>query len=119
MASFLWVVLAGALSRCRAAVSHDVSAACRNAAITAPRCLHNSTLYAFSGSPPKNSDADVDNCATCVCALATEDEFARLNALDGAESSWGRCCDGWTGTDCGVCDTADACPPRTTGGGAR
>ena len=102
------VALACITTTAAAASLFDVSAQCSHAAITAPACLHNSTLYAYRGDPNKNSDAEVDNCASCVCALPDQDEFAARQGESYAPS-WGACCDGWAGTDCGVCETDAAC----------
>ena len=102
------VALACITTTATAASLFDVSAQCSHAAITAPACLHNSTLYAYRGDPQKNSDSEVDNCASCVCALPDQDEFAARQGESYAPS-WGACCDGWAGTDCGVCETDAAC----------
>lgn len=99
-----------------AAATHDVSKACIHVPETAPPCANDATLFAFLG--PKGSKfVQKDNCATCVCGRPDEDEWTRLNnasraTSDTPEPSWGRCCAGWNGTACDVCDAVAACPRR-------
>ena len=100
-----------------AVVPHDVSAACAHPKETAPTCANNATLFAYLESAKGNKDVQTDNCATCACAEKGNDQWAALNAPargDAAvfERSWGRCCDGWNGTACDVCETLAACPSR-------
>ncbi|KAH8053754.1 ATPase [Aureococcus anophagefferens] len=100
-----------------AVVPHDVSAACAHPKETAPTCANNATLFAYLESAKGNKDVQTDNCATCACAEQGNDQWAALNAPargDAAvfERSWGRCCDGWNGTACDVCETLAACPSR-------
>ncbi|KAH8098871.1 ATPase [Aureococcus anophagefferens] len=96
-----------------AVVPHDVSAACAHPKETAPTCANNATLFAYLESAKGNKDVQTDNCATCACAEQGNDQWAALNAPargDAAvfERSWGRCCDGWNGTACDVCETLAA-----------
>ena len=98
-----------------APVAHNVSGACAHEAETAPACKNDATLFAYLGDARGNKAVQTDNCATCVCANSADDEWSKLNdparGTDKTfERSWGRCCAGWNGTACDVCETTAACP---------
>ncbi|KAJ8600787.1 hypothetical protein CTAYLR_006116 [Chrysophaeum taylorii] len=110
--AFLGVVVGG---------SQNVSKQCPHANITAPRCGNNSTLFAYLNKSKHNKDVSLDNCATCVCAEEEDNQFKHLNRAErgessGYERSWGRCCSGWNGTRCDICEDLAACPTLVDGG---
>eukprot|EP00629_Pelagomonadales_sp_RCC1024_P009419 CAMPEP_0119292380 /NCGR_PEP_ID=MMETSP1329-20130426/44071_1 /TAXON_ID=114041 /ORGANISM="Genus nov. species nov., Strain RCC1024" /LENGTH=216 /DNA_ID=CAMNT_0007293221 /DNA_START=130 /DNA_END=777 /DNA_ORIENTATION=- len=114
-------VLFALLARVRSKkVWHNVTKACVHQEETAPTCQNDATLFAYEQGHVANNDVQRDNCATCVCSQATNDQWLALNnvsrgASDVYEPSWGHCCAGWNGTACDVCQSLDACPALTEG----
>ena len=101
------------------APTSGIEHACANALSQrfAPDCANNSTLYALlDDSTETTRDIRRANCASCMCNSREQPLFDDAQASDdwrlNFHEPWGRCCDGWAGTQCDQCTAAPACPRK-------